>query len=82
MEIASEAVNQIDSEVNSIDEDCEVDNLTVKKLQESPKLSWKSWIIFLECRLSAERGRKFKRKLQNCLSPYCEIYNDFVRTSI
>lgn len=31
MEIASEAVNQIDSENNSTDEDCEINNLTLKK---------------------------------------------------
>lgn len=30
---------------------------------------------------SAERSRKFKRELQNCLSSYREIYNDLVRTS-
>lgn len=30
---------------------------------------------------SAERSRKFKRELQNCLTPYHEIYSDRVKTS-
>lgn len=36
--MATEVVNQIDSENNSIDEECKVNNLTLKKLQEG--LCW------------------------------------------
>ncbi|XP_017764646.1 PREDICTED: MAM domain-containing glycosylphosphatidylinositol anchor protein 1-like [Eufriesea mexicana] len=37
--------------------------------------------FFLNADPSAERNRKFKRELQNCLAPYREIYNYLVRTS-
>ena len=37
--MASEAVNQIDSKDNSTDENCEVNNLILKKLQESLNLA-------------------------------------------
>nr|XP_012147629.1 PREDICTED: tigger transposable element-derived protein 1-like [Megachile rotundata] len=81
MEMASEAVNQIDSEDTSTDEDCAVNNLTLKKLQEGLSLAENLESFFFNADPSAERSRKFKRELQNCLAPYREIYNDLVRTS-
>nr|XP_031850389.1 tigger transposable element-derived protein 1-like [Nomia melanderi] len=80
-EMASEVVNQIDSENNNTDEDYEVNNLTLKKLQEGLSLAKNLESFFLNADPHAERSQKFKRELQNCLSPYHEIYNDLVRTS-
>ena len=65
MEIASEAVNQIDSEEYSTDEDCEVNNSTLKKLQEILSLAENLESFFLNADPSPERSRKFKRELQN-----------------
>lgn len=70
LEMASEAVNQTDPEDTTTDEDSAANDLTLKKLQEGLKLSWKSRVIFLKnADPSAERRRKFKRELQNCVSP-------------
>ena len=53
--------------IDSTDEVCEeVNNLTLKKLQEGVSLADNFESFFL----NAERSRKFKRELQNCLSPY------------
>ncbi|XP_017891414.1 tigger transposable element-derived protein 1-like [Ceratina calcarata] len=81
MEMASEAVNQIDSEDTSTDEDCAVNNLTLKKLKEGLSLAENLESFFLNADPSTERSRKFKMELRNCLAPYREIYNDLVRTS-
>nr|XP_033328818.1 tigger transposable element-derived protein 1-like [Megalopta genalis] len=81
IEMAPEAVNQIDSEDTSTDEDCAVNNLTLKKLQEGLSLAENLETFFLDADSSTEKSRKFKRELQNCLAPYREIYNDLVRTS-
>ena len=72
VEMASEPqINEIDS---SSDEYNEVNILTLKKLQEGLDLAKKLELLFLDADPCAERSRKFKRELQNCLSPYQEIY--------
>ena len=81
MEMESEIVNQINFENNK---DCEVNNLTLKKLQEGLSLAenFKSFFLNADEKWSAEKeSRKFKRELQNYLFPYYEIYNDFIRSS-
>lgn len=78
VEMASEPqINEIDS---SSDEYNEVNILTLKKLQEGLDLAKKLELLFLDADPCAERSRKFKRELQNCLSPYQEIYNNLERT--
>ena len=76
MEMAYKAVNQCED--NSTDEDCEVNNLRLKKLQEDLSSAKNLKSFFLNADPYAERSRKFKRELQNCLSPYREIYNYLV----
>ncbi|XP_066255898.1 tigger transposable element-derived protein 1-like [Euwallacea similis] len=78
MRMASEDVNQINSEDTSTDEDCEVNNLTLKKLQDGLSLAENLESFFLNADPSAERKQKFKRELQNCLAPYRQIYNGLV----
>ena len=71
VEIASEPqVNEIDSS----SEDSEVNNLTLKKITGRIGLAQKLELLFLNAAdPCAERSRKFKGKLQKCLSPYQEI---------
>lgn len=56
METETEAVNQIDSEDNNTDEDCEVNNLTLKKLQEDLNLAENFESFFLNVNLSAKEA--------------------------
>ncbi|KAI4478474.1 hypothetical protein M0804_011797 [Polistes exclamans] len=79
MEMASEAVNQINSEDTSTDEDSAVNNLILKKLKEGLSIAENLESFFLNADPSTERSQKFKRELQNCLISYREIYNDLVR---
>lgn len=56
METEIEAVNQIDSEDNNTDEDCEVNNLTLKKLQKDLNLAENFESFFLNVNLSAKEA--------------------------
>jgi hypothetical protein len=77
VEMAShDEVNQIES---ISDDDSGVNNFTIKNIQEVLSLAEKLGSLVLNVDPSAERSRKFKRELQNCLSPYHEIYNDLAR---
>ena len=49
-------VNQIDSEDNSIVEDCEINNLILKKLQEGLSLAENFESFFLNVNLSAKEA--------------------------
>lgn len=67
-------VNQIESVDSSIGVNCEVNNFTgntIKKLES----------IFLNAESATKRSQKFKKKLENCLSPYHEINKNLVRRS-
>lgn len=72
-------VNQIDSEDNSIVEDCEVNNLILKKLQEGLSLAENLESFFLIADSSAERSPKFKESCKIVYLQYREIYNDHIK---
>lgn len=69
-------INQIDSEDDSTDENSELQNFTLKSIQEGINLGKKLELYFLNADPSIERSTKFKRELEKCLAPYYEIYKD------
>ncbi|GLV40948.1 hypothetical protein CBL_08522 [Carabus blaptoides fortunei] len=71
---------QIDNDKKISDEDYEIKELNLKKLQEGINLA-KNLEFFLNADECAERSLKFKRKLEECLFPYQTVYNDLLRNT-
>ncbi|GLV46516.1 hypothetical protein CBL_20845 [Carabus blaptoides fortunei] len=70
LEMASvDSFLQIDNDKKSSDEDCEIKELNLKKLQEGINLAKNFEIFFLNADPCAGRSLKFKRKLEECLFP-------------
>ncbi|KAK2575999.1 hypothetical protein KPH14_007358 [Odynerus spinipes] len=76
MEMTME-VNQTDSEENtSSDENSEIPNLTLTSIRKGINLAEELASYFLNVDPSIERSTQFKRELQQCLTPYYELYKN------
>lgn len=74
LELASEDEDQVE-------ENCETNKLTLNKLRDGLRIAENLQSFFIEADPIPERSLKFQRELQNCISPYQEIYKDLIKTS-